>query len=125
MYSLTFRRTAGGSFGDERTCLRTTDEGPALLSRLSNAQAVLRLIPSARACWAVVPYPAAIRALRICVSLEICLFFARNCESVSGFAARAARLFRVAARFATTVTLPVVKLAAIRSDIPDCRADVR
>jgi hypothetical protein len=86
---------------------------------------VLRLIPSARACWAVVRYPAAIRAWRISLSLEICLFFARNCDSVSGFAARAARGFRVAARLATTVTLHVVKLAAMRSDIPACRADVR
>src|SRR6516164_1377586 len=34
MYSSTLRRTAGGTFGDERIRLMTLAEGPALLSRL-------------------------------------------------------------------------------------------
>lgn len=49
IYSSTFRRTAGGRFGDERMRLMTTAEGPALLSRLSNTQAVLRHTPRAEA----------------------------------------------------------------------------
>ena len=119
MYSSTFRRTASGRFGDERMRLRTTDEGPYLLSRLSSAQAVFRLVPSARACWAVVQYPAAISALRISVSLEVCLFFACNCKLASGFADRVVRLFRVAARSANTVTLLVVmqRIAAMHRPV--------
>ena len=64
--------------------LRTTDEGPALLSRLSSAHAVLRPTPRAKACWAVVRYPAAIKALRISASFEACFAFASNCKSASG-----------------------------------------
>ena len=52
-------------------------EGPALLSLLSNAQVVLRHIPRTAACLAVVSQPAAIKALRISASLEVCLAFAR------------------------------------------------
>ena len=64
IYSSIFRRTAGGRFCDERMRLRTIAEGPALLSRLSSAQAVLWPTPRARACWAFVRYPAAIKASR-------------------------------------------------------------
>jgi hypothetical protein len=53
-YSLTFRRTAGGRFGDAIIRLMITGLGPALLSRLSNAQAVLRQSPRAVACLAAV-----------------------------------------------------------------------
>ena len=50
---------AGGRFGDERMRLMILAEGPALLSRLSNAQAVARDTPRTEACLAVVSLPAA------------------------------------------------------------------
>jgi hypothetical protein len=52
--------------------------GPALLSRLSNAQAVLRDTPSTLACLAVVSKPPATKAARICASFEAYLAFARR-----------------------------------------------
>jgi hypothetical protein len=75
-YSSTFRRTPGGMFGDERMRLMTMAVGPALLSKLSNAQAVLRDSPRTAACLAVVSHPAAINASRISASFEASLAFA-------------------------------------------------
>jgi hypothetical protein len=51
----------------------TVAEGPALLSRLSNAQAVLRPTPRAAACLAVVVHPADANASRIRTSFRVCL----------------------------------------------------
>ena len=64
--------------------LRTTDEGPALLSRLSNAQAVLRPTPRTLACLAVVLQPAVINALRISASFIACRAFARKRDLTLG-----------------------------------------
>ena len=58
--------------------LMTFAEGPALLSELSNAQAVLRPTPMTEACLAVVSHPAAIKASRISSSFEACLALARR-----------------------------------------------
>jgi hypothetical protein len=85
-YSLTFRRATGGMFRDERMRLMTLAEGPALLSELSNAQAVLRHTPRTAACLAVVSHPAAINASRISASFEACLAFASNWRSAPGVA---------------------------------------
>jgi hypothetical protein len=76
MYSSIFRRAARGRFGEERMRLMTLAEGPTLLSRLSNAQAVLRHTPRTAACLAVVSHPASINASRISASFEACLAFA-------------------------------------------------
>ena len=54
----------------------TMAEGPARLSRLSNAQAVLRPTPRATACLAVVSHPADTKALRISAIFEACLALA-------------------------------------------------
>ena len=75
-YSSTFRRATAGRFGDERIRLMTIAVGPALLSKLSNAQAVLRPTPRTAACLAVVSNPAAINAARISSSFEACFAFA-------------------------------------------------
>jgi hypothetical protein len=56
----------------------TLAEGPARLSLLSNAQAVLRPTPRTAACLAVVLNPAATKAARISASFEACLAFARR-----------------------------------------------
>ena len=58
--------------------LMTLAEGPTLLSRLNNTQAVLRHTPRTAACLAVVSYPAVTNASRISASLEACLAFARR-----------------------------------------------
>src|SRR6516164_9796148 len=76
MYSSTLRRTAGGTFGDERMRLMTLAEGPTLLSRLSTTQAVARHTPRTAACFAVVSYPAATNVSRISASFAACLSFA-------------------------------------------------
>jgi hypothetical protein len=52
--------------------------GPALLSKLSNAQAVLRPTPRTAACLAVVSHPAAINASRNSPIFEACFAFARR-----------------------------------------------
>jgi hypothetical protein len=64
--------------------LMTLAEGPTLLSRLSNAQAVLRHTPRTAACLAVVSHPATINALRISASFEASLAFASNSKSANG-----------------------------------------
>ena len=78
IYSSNFRRATGGRFGDDRIRLMTMAVGPARLSKLSNAQAVLRPTPRTAACLAVVSHPAAINASRISSSFEACLPFARR-----------------------------------------------
>ena len=75
--SSNFRRATGGRFGDDRMRLMTIAVGPAILSKLSNAQAVLRPTPRTSACLAVVSHPAAINTWRISASFEACLAFAR------------------------------------------------
>ena len=58
--------------------LMIMDEGPARLSRFSNAQAVGRDTPRAMDCLAAVSKPAATNASRISASFEACLAFARR-----------------------------------------------
>jgi len=77
-YYSNFRRTARGMFGDEKMRLITKAVGPAVLSELSNAQAVLRDSPRMAPCLAAELYPAAINASRISASFEACLVFARR-----------------------------------------------
>jgi len=48
--------------------------GPALVSRLSNTQAVARHSPRTSACLAAELYPAVINASRISASFEACLW---------------------------------------------------
>ena len=76
-YSSTFRRASGGIFCDERMRLITMAVGPALLSELRNAQAVLRDSPRTVPCLAGELYPAAINASRISASFEASLAFSR------------------------------------------------
>jgi hypothetical protein len=59
-----------------KECLMTLAEGPALVSRLSNTQAVARHTPRTAACFAVVSYPAATKASRISASFAACRAFA-------------------------------------------------
>jgi len=77
-YCSIFRRALNGRFVEERIRLSIMEEGPARSSRLRTAHAVLRLTPSARACLAVVSYPAAIKVSRIAASLAACLALARR-----------------------------------------------
>src|SRR5262245_2305334 len=59
--------------------LMIMDDGPALLSRLSSAHAVLRPTPRMPACLSVVSKPADIKAARISASFKACLAFAFDC----------------------------------------------